>query len=87
MLEGAQFLSLMRDLDQIAFERELLVTQAMEWHQRLSHLDYEELKKVSRGDAGKERIRGMPDLRDLKVKYVQGCEECGWGMEERRVVL
>ena len=77
----------MRDLDQIAFERQLLVTQAMEWHQRMNHLDYEELRKVGMGDKAKERSRGMPDLSGLKVKDVPACEECGWGMQERRVVL
>jgi len=53
----------------------------------MNHLDYEELRKVGMGDKAKERIRGMPDLSGLKVKDVPACEECGWGMQERRVVL
>ena len=59
----------------------------MEWHQRTSHLDYEELKRLGMGDGGKNRTRGMPDFSGLVLKYVPACEECGWGTQERRVVL
>jgi len=70
----------MRGLDQMQFEKDQLVSQAIVWHVNMCHLDYRELKDMQ------QMSTGMPDWRDLKLRDIPPCETCGWGVE-RRVVL